>query len=198
MDFAVGSDRTTVIGILIVFLVIISLFTISACILKKLIRRKFIRRTLSENRNRGEPLTREQAITLYKLQNYRNKVRNNMWTERDRCGRALDSGRVKAVHSMDFFYVHRWSRRLQDALDGDKNLKSVVQKTINEMNEHTRIYDLKPETRRLLIDAANLSDGIVIPKLLSRRPSAYLSDDSDSELTSSRTLGTNSRTRLAS
>jgi hypothetical protein len=89
---------------------------------------------------------------------------------------------VKAINCVDYYHINKWSKRLKEAVDQPK----VVRQIADEMEEHAKIYDIKPETKQKLLEAAHLPESIIVPGgRLSRRPSDYVnSDDSDSGVAS--------------
>lgn len=111
----------------------------------------------------NDNVTVEEAKALYDINKAHKRVVDNKKYEKSGRDGKLDNGRVKAVHSDDFYCLQRWCKRLEQAKQqGPETLYSEVDTIISEMNNRSNEYSaIKPKQKERLLQLARIDETLL-------------------------------------
>jgi hypothetical protein len=114
-----------------------------------------------ENAKIGHKLSTKEAEALYDLNESWERFSKNALKASSKVPRM---GRnAHAVLCVDYFRLQKWSKQLRDAEEApdEKDLHRVIKRLANEMEGHSEMFQLKPDTKKQLREIAQLPSRVI-------------------------------------
>ena len=112
------------------------------------------RRRFTEKAILFHNMSRENAETLYTLQNDREIAsKNEVYTR----GLKLNGSRVEALQRENYYCLIRWAKKIR-SVKNDEQLRIVVLQVVKEMENRARSYGIDPLEQKRLWDLTELPE----------------------------------------